>query len=80
MKRKYVCNYSLKRSEKVNTLPRKTFVKLSSKGEATLTYYFKGYFLANCCNINFDGCKRRELCVYPPVLFESTIYIQKAEK
>ena len=35
MERKDVCKYSLKRSEKVKTLPTKTCVKLSSKGEDT---------------------------------------------
>ena len=46
MERKDVCNDSLKRSEKVKTLPTKTSVTFGSKGEATfcLTYYFKGYF------------------------------------
>ena len=34
--RKYVCKYSLKRSEKVKTLPTKKSVKLNSKGEASL--------------------------------------------
>ena len=35
MERKDVCKYSLKRSEKVKTLPTKTSVRLSSKSEAT---------------------------------------------
>ena len=35
MERKDVCKYSLKRIEKVKTLPTKTSVKLSSKCEAT---------------------------------------------
>ena len=35
MERKELCKYSLKRSEKVKTLPTKTSVKLSSKSEAT---------------------------------------------
>ena len=35
MERKDVCKYSLTRSEKVKTLPTKTPVRLSSKGEAT---------------------------------------------
>ena len=59
MERKDVCNYSLKRSEKVKTLPTKTSVKLSSKGEATFVsdLLFHGLvFLANSCNINFDNC------------------------
>ena len=34
--RKYVWKYSLKRSEKVKTLPTKKSVKLNSKGEASL--------------------------------------------
>ena len=33
MERKDVCKYSLKHSEKFKTLPTKTYVKLSSKGE-----------------------------------------------
>ena len=35
MERKDVCNDSLKRSEKVKTLPTKTSVKFGSKGETT---------------------------------------------
>ena len=35
MEGKYVFKYSLKRSKKVETLPTKTSVKLSSIGEAT---------------------------------------------
>ena len=76
MERKNVCNDSLKRSEKVKTLPTKTSVKLSSKCEATFVsdLLFRGLvFLANSCNINFDDCKGHELWVYPPVMFESTI-------
>ena len=33
MERKDVCKYSLKHCEKFKTLPIKTYVKLSSKGE-----------------------------------------------
>ena len=64
MERKDVCNYSLKRSEKVKTLPTKTYVKLGSKGEALFVpdLLFQGLvFLANGCNINFDECKGHEL-------------------
>ena len=64
MERKDVCNDSLKRSEKVKTLPKKTTVRLSSKGEATFVsdLLFQGLvFLANGCNITFDNCKGHEL-------------------
>ena len=47
MERKDVCKYSLKRSEKVKTLPTKTSVKLSSKSEAHF------YFLPIISKINF---------------------------
>ena len=76
MERKYVCKYSLKPSEKVKTLPTKTSVKLSSKGEATFVsdlLFQRLLFLANGCNICFDDCKVNELWVYLPALFESTI-------
>ena len=64
MERKDVCNDSLKRSEKVKTLPTKISVKLSSTGEATFVsdLLFQGLvFLANGCNNNFDDCKGHEL-------------------
>ena len=64
MERKDVCNDSLKRSEKVKTLPTKTFVKLGSKGAATFVsdLLFQGLdSLANGCNNNFDNCKGHEL-------------------
>ena len=64
MERKDVCNDSLKRSEKVKTLPTKTSVKFGSKGEATFVsdLLFQGLvFLAKGCNINFDNCKGHEL-------------------
>ena len=76
MERKGVCNDSLKRSKKVKTLPIKTSVKLSSKGEATFMsdLLFQGLvFLASGCNINFDDCKGDKLWVYPPALFESAV-------
>ena len=63
METKDVCNDSLKRGEKVKTLPTKTSVKRSSKGEATFVsdLLFQGLvFLANGCNINFDDCKGQE--------------------
>ena len=58
MERKDVCNDSLKRSEKVKTLPTKIFVKFGSKGAATFMpdLLFQGLdFLANCCKINFES-------------------------
>ena len=64
MEIKDVCNDSLKRSEKVKTLPTKTSVKLGSKGAATFVsdLLFQGLvFLVNGCNINFDNCKGHEL-------------------
>ena len=60
MERKDVCKYSLKRSEKVKTLPTKTSVKLSSKSEATFISYplfQRLIFLKNDCNISFDNCR-----------------------
>ena len=59
MKRKYVWKYSPKRSEKVETLPTKTSVTLSSKGEATVVsdlLFQSLVFLVNGCNISFDDC------------------------
>ena len=76
MERKDVCKYSLKRSEKVKTLPTKTSVKHSSKGEATFVsdlLFHRLIFLEIGCNISLNGCKGRELCLYPPALFESII-------
>ena len=35
--------------------------------------------MASVCNISFDDCKEHELWVYPSVLFESIIWIQKAK-
>ena len=64
MERKDVCNDSLKRSEKVKTLPTKTSVKFGSKGEVNFLsdLLFQGLaFLAKGCNTNFDSCKRHEL-------------------
>ena len=64
MERKDICNDSLKRSEKVKTLPTKTSVKFGSKGEATFLsdLLFQGLvFLAKGCNTNFDSCKGHEL-------------------
>ena len=56
--------YTLKRSEKVKTLPAKASIKLSGKGEAI---FFSDLLcqssvaLANGCNIRFDNCKGHEL-------------------
>ena len=41
MERKDVCKYSSQHSEKVKTLPTKTFVKLSSKDEAKIVFFGK---------------------------------------
>ena len=64
MERKDVFKYSLKRSEKVKTLPMKASVKLSGKGEATIASELliqRVVVLANGCNISFDDCKGHEL-------------------
>ena len=61
---KYVFKYIFKRSEKVKTLPTKTPVKLSSKGEATFVtnlLFQRLVVLANDCNISVDHCKGHEL-------------------
>ena len=68
MERKDVCNYSLKRSEKVKTLPTKTSVKVSSKGKATFVsgLLFQGLvFLANGYNITLTIVKDMN-CEYIP--------------
>ena len=77
MKAKDVFKYSLKRSEKVKSLPTKTSVKLSSKDEATFVSYLliqKLVVLASGCNISFNDCKGHEMRAYPPALFELTIF------
>ena len=63
MARKGIFKYSLKRSEKVKTLPTRTSVKLSSKGEAFVSDLLFQRFavLANDCNISFDDCKGHNL-------------------
>ena len=76
MERKDVCNDSLKRSEKVKTLPTKTSVKPNSKRKAILVsdLLFQGLvFLVNGYNISFVVCKGHQLLLYPPALFASTI-------
>ena len=61
MEEKDIFKYNLKRSEKVETLPTKTSVKLRSKGESSKIYYLKGQILANNCHISFNDCKGHEL-------------------
>ena len=63
MERKDVCKCSLKRSEKVKTLPTKTSVKVSSKDETFFSDLLlqRLVFLANGCNISFDDFKGHEL-------------------
>ena len=59
MKRKYVCKYSPKGSKKVKTLPTKTSIKLSRKGEATFVsdlLFQRLVFFVNGCDISFDNC------------------------
>ena len=76
MEEQDVFKYSLKHDMTVKTLLTKTSLKLSSKGEATIVsdlWFQRLVVLANGCNISFDDCKRQELWVYLPVLFESTI-------
>lgn len=54
---------SLKRTQKVTTLPTRKFVTLSSKGEFTLVsnlLFQKLVVLASGCNISFDNCKGHE--------------------
>ena len=61
---KDVFKCSLKRSEKVKTLPMKTSIKLNSKGEATCVsdlLFQMLVVLGNVCNISVDDCKGHEL-------------------
>ena len=72
--------YSLKRSEKVKTLPMKTSVKLSSESKGTIAFdlLFQSFvFLENGCNISLDNGKRREVRVYPLALLELTFKCKK---
>ena len=60
MEGKDVCKYSLKRSEKVKSLPTKISVKLSSKSEATFVsdlLFQRLVFLASGCIISFDNVR-----------------------
>ena len=76
MERKDVCKYSLKRREKVKSVPTEISIKLSSKGEATFVsdlLFQRLLFLTNDCDIRLDDYKGHELWVYPTVLFVSPI-------
>ena len=61
---KDIFKYSLKLSEKVKTLPTRTSVKFSSKGEATFAcdlLFQRLVVLGNDCNISFDDCIGHDL-------------------
>ena len=61
---KDIFKYSLKRSQKVKTLPTIKFVTLSSEEEFTLLsdlLFQRLVVFANGCNISFDDCKGHEL-------------------
>ena len=61
---KDIFKYSLKRSQKVKTLPTRRFVTLSSEEEFTLVsdlLFQRLVVFANGCNISFDDCKGYEL-------------------
>ena len=64
MELKVAFKYSLKRSEKVKTLPPKISVKLGNKNEATVDSYLlfpRLVVLPNGSNISCDNCKRYEM-------------------
>ena len=81
MVEKDVFRYSLKRSKKVKTLSTKTSVNFTGKDDTIDSYllFQRLAVLAKVSNISFEDCKRHEVCVYPPALFESTTLIQKAD-
>ena len=57
--KKYAFTYSLKRYEKVKTLPTEISVKLSGNDNATINSYLlfqRLIVLTNCCNISFGDC------------------------
>ena len=60
MEGKDAFKYSLKRDEKVKTLPTEISVKFSGNGNATIDSYLsfqRLIVLTNGCNIRFGDCK-----------------------
>ena len=53
--------YSLKRDEKVKSLPMKTSVKFSDKDDANIDCYLLFLRSKNSSDISSDGCKRHQL-------------------
>ena len=58
---KDVFEYSLKRDEKVKSLPTKTSVKFSDKDDAIIDCYLLFLRSKNSSDISSDGCKRYQL-------------------
>ena len=57
---KNVFEYSLKRDEKVKSLPTKTSVKFSDKDDANIDCYLFFLRSKNSSDISSDGCKRHQ--------------------